>query len=153
VIDHQPETQRKFDEVKDEIAEQLRREEALKMAEKDGMDKLALLQKGENPSLAWGAPKLVSRRDAQGLPAEVLRKVVAADVQKLPAYVGMLMGDSGYLIARITKVAEGKPSAEDDKQREARLESTLGSSEFEAYVSSLKGRASISINSANLEKQ
>jgi len=153
VIEHQPETQRKFDEVKDEITEQLRGQEALKMAEKDGMDKLALLQKGENASLSWSAPKLVSRRDAQGLPAEVLRKVVAADVQKLPAYVGMPMGDSGYLIARITKVVEGKPSAEDDKQREARLEATLGSSEFEAYVSSLKGRASISINGANLEKQ
>jgi peptidyl-prolyl cis-trans isomerase D len=153
VIEHQPETQRKFDEVKDEIAELLRREQAAKLAEKEGAQKLAELQKGESAGLTWSAPKLVSRRDAQGLPAEVLRKVVAADVAKLPAYVGMPMGDSGYLILRISKVVEPQPSADDDKQRAARLEATLGGAEFEAYVASLKGRASISVNSANLEKQ
>jgi peptidyl-prolyl cis-trans isomerase D len=153
VVEHQPEAQRKFEEVKDEIAERLRRDEAAKMAEKDGAEKLALLQKGENAALTWSAPKLVSRRDAQGLPIEVLRKVVAADVAKLPAYVGMPMGDSGYLVMRITKVVEGKPSGDEDKQRAARLEATSGAAEFEAYVSSLKGRANISINTTNVEKQ
>jgi peptidyl-prolyl cis-trans isomerase D len=152
VIAHEPEAQRKFDEVKDEIAEILRRQEAFKLAEKEGAAKLAQLQKGENPGLAWSAPKLVSRRDAQGLPGEVLRKVVAADVSKLPAYLGMPMGDGGYLLLRITKVVEGQPALE-DKQREARVAATIGGAEFEAYLASLKGRADISVNTGNLEKK
>ena len=152
VIAHEPEAQRKFDEVKDEIADILRREEAFKLAEKDGNAKLAELQKGGNAGLAWSAPKLVSRRDAQGLAGDVLRKVVAADVSKLPAYLGMPVGDASYLLVRITKVVEGKP-APDDKQREARVAATIGGAEFEAYLASLKGRADISINGANVEKK
>ena len=152
VIAHEPEAQRKFDEVKDEISDILRRQEAFKLAEKDGNAKLAELQKGDNVGLTWSAPKLVSRRDAQGLPGDVLRKVVAADVAKLPAYLGMPVGDAGYLLLRISKVVEGKP-APDDKQREARVASTVGGAEFEAYLASLKGRADISINSASLEKK
>ena len=152
VIAHEPEAQRKFEEVQEEISDALRRQEAFKLAEKEGSAKLAGLQKGENAGLAWSAPKLVSRRDAQGLPGEVLRRVVAADASKLPAYLGMPMGDAGYLLLRITKVVEGKPPAE-DKQREARVAAAIGGAEFEAYLASLKGRADISINSANLEKK
>ena len=152
VIAHEPEAQRKFEEVKDEIADILRRQEAFKLAEQEGAAKLAQLQKGENAAVTWSAPKIVSRRDAQGLPGEVLRKVVAADTAKLPAYLGMPVGDAGYLLLRITKVVEGKPPAE-DKQREARVAATVGGAEFEAYLASLKGRADISINTANLEKK
>jgi peptidyl-prolyl cis-trans isomerase D len=130
----------------------MRRQEAFKLAQQEGTQKLAQLQKGENANVSWSAPKLVSRRDAQGLPGEVLRKVVAADVSKLPAYLGMPVGEAGYLLLRITKVVDGKPAAE-DKQREARVSATIGGAEFEAYLASLKGRADISINSANLEKK
>src|SRR5204862_4014879 len=46
VIAHEPEAQRKFDEVKDEIADILRRQEAFKLVEKEGSARLAQLQKG-----------------------------------------------------------------------------------------------------------
>jgi peptidyl-prolyl cis-trans isomerase D len=152
VVEHQPEAQRKYEEVKDQIAELLRRTEALKLAEKEGLARLEQLRKGENPQLAWSAPKTVSRREAQGLPAEVLRKVVAAGVSKLPSYVGMPIADAGYLLLRITKVSDGKPAA-DEKQNTARVAGVLGAADYEAYVSSLKGRAEITVNSANVEKK
>ncbi|HEY5898339.1 MAG TPA: SurA N-terminal domain-containing protein [Burkholderiales bacterium] len=152
VVEHQAAAQRSFDEVKNEIADLLKRKEAFKLAEKEGAAKLEQLRKGENPQLAWSAPKTVSRRDAQGLPAEVLRKVVAADVSKLPAYTGMPVADAGYLLLRISKVTEGKPAAE-DKQADARVAGMLGAAEYEAYVATLKGRASITVNSGNLEKK
>ena len=151
VIAHQPAAQRKYEEVKNEIGEMLRRREALRLAEQDGMAKLEQLKKGETPSLTWSAPKMVSRRAAQGVPADVVRKVVSADVSKLPAYIGMAIGESGYVILRITKVVEGEAAA--DKQTEARAANMVGVAEFEAYVASLKGRADITINSANLEKK
>jgi peptidyl-prolyl cis-trans isomerase D len=85
------------------------------------------------------------------MPAEVVRQVVAADVSKLPTYVGMSIGETGYVILRISKVVEGEAAA--DKQAEARAANLVGAAQFEAYVASLKGRADIKINSANLEKK
>ncbi len=155
VIEHQPAAQRKFEEVKNEIAEILRRREAAKLAEQEGKARLEQLKKGETPSVTWSAPKLVSRRAAQGMPAEVVRQVVAADVSKLPTYVGMSIGETGYVILRISKVVEGEAAADKqaEKQTEARAANLVGAAEFEAYVASLKGRADIKINSANLEKK
>jgi peptidyl-prolyl cis-trans isomerase D len=152
VVEHQPAAQRSFEEVKNEIADILRKREAFKLAEKEGMATLEKLKKGENVQLAWSAPKMVSRRDAQGLPAEVARRVVAADTTKLPAYVGMPIEEAGYLLMRITKVVEGKPAG-DEKQVEASTARMLGVADYEAYVASLKGKADISINTANLEKK
>ena len=62
------------------------------------------------------------------------------------------MPDAGYLLLRITKVVEGKPAAE-DKQADQRIAGMLGVAEYEAYVASLKARADIKINNANLEKK
>ena len=152
VIEHQPAAQRPFEEVKNEIADTLKRREAFQLAEKEGIATFDKLKKGEDVPLAWSSPKLVSRRDAQGLPADLLRRVVAADVSKLPAYIGAPIEGSGYVLMRITKVVEGKPAV-DEKQQEQRVSGMLGSAEYEAFVASLKGKASISINSENLEKK
>ena len=152
VVEHRPAAQRKFEEVKDQIADMLRRREAVRLAEQEGQAKLEQLKKGENAPVAWGAPKMVSRRSAQGLPAEILRQVVAADISKLPAYIGVPVPDQGYAVLRITKVVEGQAPA-DEKQVEARAAAAQGSADYESYIASLKGRASISVNSGNLEKK
>ena len=153
VLEHQAEAQKKFEEVKNDITEMLRRREAMRLAEEEGAAKLEQLKKGENPALTWSAPRLVSRRAAQGLPGDVLRKVVAADTSKLPAYVGTPIPETGYMIVRISKVVDGQAPAADDKQVEARAAGMAGAADYEAYLATLKGRASISVNSANLEKK
>ena len=150
VIEHEPAQQRKFEEVRNDIAEFLKRQEAYRLAEKDGATKLEQLKKGENPALVWTAPKMISRRDAQRVPPGILRSIVSADVSKLPAYIGTPIPDAGYLLVRITKVVEGKPAAEEEKQAGQRIAGMLGMAEYEAYVASLKSRADIKINSANL---
>jgi peptidyl-prolyl cis-trans isomerase D len=150
VVDHEPAKQRELAEVKDEIAKQLRERQAIELARKDGEAKLAELRKGASP-VTWGAPRQVSRRDAQGLPADALRRVVAADVSKLPAYVGLPQND-GYLLIRISKVIETPPPAE-AKQTAEQAAAMLGAADYEAYVASLKGNADISVNAANLEKK
>jgi peptidyl-prolyl cis-trans isomerase D len=150
VLEHQAAKQREFAEVKDEIAAQLRQSESVELAHKDGEAKLAELRKGGSP-VSWSAPREVSRRDAQGLPAEALRRVVAADVSKLPAYVGLPVSD-GYVLIRISKVTDVPPQG-DGKELLSLTGNMLGSTDYEAYVASLKSRADISINSANLEKK
>ena len=152
VVEHQAAAQRKFEEVKDQIVDQLRRREAVRLAGEDGAAKLEQLKKGGNAAVTWGSPKMVSRRNAQGLPAEVLRQVVAADTSKLPAYLGVSVADQGYVILRISRVVEGQAPS-DEKQAEARAASAQAGADYESYVATLKGRASISVNAANLEKK
>src|ERR1700694_3298731 len=115
VVEYQPAAQRSFDQVKNEITELLRRREAVALAEKDGAAKLEQLRKGGDDGVTWSAPRPVSRRDAQGLPGEVLRRVVAADASKLPAYIGMPVPEAGYLLIRISKVIETEAKPEEQK--------------------------------------
>ncbi len=152
VTEHQPAAQRKFEEVRGEIAEGLRRRAAADLAHRDGEAKLAGLRKGGDAGVKWGPVRTVSRRDAQGLPAEVLRRVVSADVSKLPAYVGIAFPEGGYLLLRISKVIDAGEQ-QPDPQSAARIASLFGGSQYEAYVEALRSRADIEINPANLEKK
>jgi peptidyl-prolyl cis-trans isomerase D len=151
VIEHQPAAQRKLEEVKDGIGTLLQRQEASELARKDGAAKLERLRKGADAGVKWSPPKIVSRRDAQNLPGEVLRPVMSADVSKLPAYIGLPVADAGYMLVRISKVVEGDPKqAGDAVPRAAGL---MGAAQYEAYVASLRRQASIAINQASLEKK
>ena len=150
VVEHQPAAQRGFDEMKSEIADQLRRREASALALKEGEAKLAQLRKGQDGGVKWGAPRLVSRREAQGMSASMLRQVVAADTSKLPAYLGIPIPDAGYTLVRITRVLD-EPVNESDPQIAGRATALYGSAQYEAYLASLRARADIEINSKNLE--
>jgi len=151
VVEHQPAAQRKFEEVKDEIAQMLRQREGSELALKDGTAKLEKLKKGEDAGISWSAPRMVSRRDAQGIPADVLRRIVSADVSKLPAYVGVPIPDAGYLLVRISKVVDGGGAA--DAQAAQRIVGAFGAADYDAYVAALRERADIQVNTATLEKK
>jgi peptidyl-prolyl cis-trans isomerase D len=151
VTEHQPAAQRKFEEVKDGIAVMLARQEAAERARKDGAAKLEELRKGAGAGIKWSPAKTVSRRDPQNLPSEILRPVMSADVSKLPAYVGLPVGDSGYMLVRVSKVIEGDPKQAGDPL--PRAAAISGSAQYEAYLASLRQQADVSINQANLEKK
>ena len=152
VLEHQPAAQRKLEEVKDEIAALLQRQEAAELARKDGEAKLEQLRKGGAAAgVKWGPPMTVSRRDPQKLPGEVLRPVMAADTSKLPAYVGLPAGDAGYMLVRVSKVVEGDPKQGGDPL--PRAAGLAGAAQFDAYLVSLRKQADISVNPSNLEKK
>jgi peptidyl-prolyl cis-trans isomerase D len=151
VADHQPAAQRKFEEVRAEIVEMLRRREAAGLARKDGAAKLEQLRKGADAGVKWGPARTVSRREPQGLGGEVLRQVMSADAAKLPAYVGVPAGDTGFSLLKISKVLEGEPKAQEAAgNRPAAL---LGAAQYDAYLASLRAQADIEINPRNLEKR
>ncbi|HUN67267.1 MAG TPA: SurA N-terminal domain-containing protein [Burkholderiales bacterium] len=154
VAEHQPEAQRPFEEVKSEVERRLARSEAALLAQKEGMEKLAQLAKGGDAGLQWGATKTVSRREGQGLAAAAVRKIMAADVSKLPAYAGVERGVQGFALYRIAKVIPGEFKAGPQSDQEfAQLDRQAGGEQLEAYVASLRARAKVEINRANLEKK
>ncbi len=152
VVEHQPAAQRGFDEVKKDIAEMLRRQQAVELAQKDGAAKLEQLREGADAGIKWTAPRTVSRRAAQGLPRDVLDPIVAADVSRLPAYVGIAVPGAGYLLIRISKVIEADPG-EKTPESSARAGQLFGASQYDAYLASLRSRAEIEIRPESLEKK
>lgn len=154
VAEHQPEAQRPFEEVRAEVERRLARREAAVLAQKEGAEKLALLAKGGDAGLQWSAVKTVSRRDAQGLAPAALRKVMIADVATLPAHAGIDRGDLGYALYRISKVIPGEFRAGPQSAQElAQADRQAGTEQLDAYVASLRARAKVEINRANLEKK
>lgn len=153
VAEYKPAAQLKFEEVKADIEKRLRRQEAAKLARKDGEARLADLKAGKDAGIKWSDPHAISRVKAEGLPPEALRQILSADAAKLPAYVGFA-GEGGYAIYRVARVIEAPPKPEADaKAVTARLETQVGGEQFAAYAASLRSRAKIEINKANLEKK
>jgi peptidyl-prolyl cis-trans isomerase D len=70
VLEYKPAALQPLETVKGDIEKRLIREEAAKLAIKDGEEKLALLAKGETVKLTWSAAHNVSRLDGKGLPPE-----------------------------------------------------------------------------------
>jgi len=154
VLEHQAPTLQKYDDVKAQIEQKLRRTEAAALAAKDGAALLEKLRKGEDAGLTWGAPHKVSRNSAEGLSGDTVRLIVSADVSKLPAYVGAPAGTQGYAIYRISKLIE--PPAKTDAQKAAdlqRIAQADGASEYDAFVASLRADADIDINEKLLKPQ
>ena len=154
VAEHQPEAQRPYEEVKAEVARALARREAAALAKKEGESKLAALAKGGDAGLSWAAAKSVSRQDTQGLPQAALRKVMSADVTKLPAYAGVERGEEGYAIYRIARVipAPAHTTAQIAEAR-SRYDQQAGSEQLDAYILSLRARAKVEVRPANLEQK
>ena len=154
VAEHQPEAQRPFEEVRAEVERRVARREAAVLARQAGAEKLALLAKGGDAGLQWAAAKTVSRREAQGLAPAALRKIMTADASKLPAHAGVERGEQGYALYRISKVIPGDFKAGPQTAEALALaDRQAGADQLDAYVASLRARAKVEINLANLEKK
>lgn len=151
VVEHRPEEQLKYEQVKATIGETLRRRAAAALAQKDGEAKLAQLREGKDPGLKWSPPRTASRRDPQGMSFEVVQKAMSADAARLPAYVGVPFPE-GYLLLRITKVIEAD-AKDADPQTAARITALYGRSQYDAYVASLRARGDIEVSSPAPEKK
>ena len=153
VLEHRPAAQVKYEEVKADIEKRLRLEEAAKLARKDGESRLAELRQGKDPGMKWSAAYPVSRAKPEGLPSDALQLVLSADAQKLPAYAGF-GAERGYVLYRVVKVIEA-PSKDEKEARAsiAKLESQTGGEQFAAYTASLRSRAKVEVNRANLDKK
>ncbi len=154
VIEHKPATVRPLDEVKMEIAKRLVQEEGIGLARKRGAAKFAELQQGKDAGLSWGAAKSVGRQGAPAVHPDALKEIFRADTIKLPVYVGVDLRDRGYGLYRISRVIDA-PAAEAAKQKELQqqLLRQAAQQDFGAYLASLRERAKIEINRANLEKK
>jgi len=154
VLEHQPAAQKKFEDVRAAIEQHLRRTEATKLAQKEGEARLAALRKGADAGLKWEPAKAVSRRSPQGVPSTALRQILAADGATLPAYVGAERGEDGYMLYKVVRALDPEPKNDQQKAADqARAAQQAAAEQLDAYIASLRARASIEINKGNLEKK
>ncbi|MCC6870603.1 MAG: SurA N-terminal domain-containing protein [Burkholderiales bacterium] len=158
ILEYKAAAPRPFDEVKNEIRQQLVRKAASELAQKTGQAKLAELNAGKTDSgvgLAFGKPITVGRGQFQpGLPPDVLNRVFMVDPQKLPAYTGATNERGGFSIVRVLKV--DTPAVADKARVDAaseRLSSEVGRELFNAYLASLRAKTEVKINQAQLDKR
>jgi len=152
VVEHKPAAVKPFDSVKAEIEAYLKAREATSLAAKAGETKLAELQKGGEDKVGWALVKSVSRLQGRQVPPAAMQVIFKADVQKLPAYVGVEVGGGNYMLYKIMKVSP--PEKIDDNKRKVlqRDYSTMVAQEdFAGYLAGLRARYKIDINTAALE--
>jgi peptidyl-prolyl cis-trans isomerase D len=155
VIEYKPATPRSFDDVKAEIKRQLERNAETELAQKAGKDKLALLEQGKDGGLTFGKSTMLTRNQAQpGVTPDALIRIFQVNPAKLPAYVGTASESGGFSIYKVVKVIN--PAAADATrltQVSGRMSDQIGREMFNAYLASLKAKADVKINQANLEKK
>lgn len=155
VLEYKPAALQPLETVKGDIERRLIREEAARLAIKDGEEKLAMLAKGEAVKLAWSAAHNVTRMDAKGLPPEALRAVFKADVGKLPAHVGAGFPGSGYALYRISSVTAGEQGKDDARGRSLAQQygRVMAEEDFAAWMATVKEKYPVTINKAALESK
>ncbi|MGH8778611.1 SurA N-terminal domain-containing protein [Paraburkholderia sp.] len=143
VTDYKPADVPPLDKVKDVVRQKVVAVQSAEMARKDGAAKLAEFEKSKSTAGFSSALK-VSRSDAQGVPPSALSAIYKVDAQKLPAYIGVDLGDDGYAIYRINAVL---PGATVDAQRLAGAQQQIAQveaqSEVESYLDALRERSKV----------
>ena len=114
-------------------------------ARKSGVAKLAAW-KAAPASAVLAAPVLVSRDQAQQLPAQVVDAALRADTTTLPAFVGVDVGSQGFAVVKIVKVVpRDLPPEAALKAQKNQYSQQWSAAETLAYYNGLKERAKAEI--------
>jgi len=149
VVQYSPAHLLPFAEVKDRVRQMLAARRAGELATKLGSERLTKLQ--ANPSEPFsGQAVLVSRAQPRDLPRQLLDAALKAPVAKLPAFVGVSLGDQGYAIAKIVKTTGRDPVVADPTKSMAQYAQVWAEAEAQAYYAALKSRFKVSVNEAAL---
>lgn len=154
MVELKPSVLRPLTEVESAITARLTREEATKLARKDGEAKLALLREGKPADIKFPAALAISRTNLGGLPQSVIEAALRADTKILPAYAGIENPNGGYFLVQIAKVIEPAQSDEAKlKTTITRLTQTQAQQQLQSVVSSMRTKVDVSITKNALEKK
>ncbi len=161
VKNHEPSAPRPLDEVRDQIAQELKREAAREKAMDTGRSLLERLRNGESPErvaasadVQWSEPVTLSRQSGEtdpGLRALVFR--MPRPEQQARSYAGRPLPDGGFEIVALQSVTPGPAEGEGDAAEELRrsLAAAYGSATLEEYARALRDKAEIAVNQENLQ--
>lgn len=154
VVEYEEAQRLEFDEVRESIEEQLRAQEAGRLAREYGEALLARLNAGETPDEEWSTIRRVQRANPT-LPGVAMQAVFATAADALPAHVGVATPDGGYALYKVESV--NRPELADDDPRLAstvdQYERLMAQKDFNAYLASLRDRYPVEIRAAALRSE
>ena len=74
------------------------------------------------------------------MPRSLIDAVLAADAGKLPAPVGVDLGEQGYMVAKVTQVLPRDPALGNEQAMQSQYAQAIASAEMQAYYAALKTR-------------
>lgn len=138
VVSYEPAHQKPLADVRDLIRQGLVARESAELAKKEGQARLEALKGGATDGLPPAVT--VSRAQPPEAGQALLDAVLAADAGKLPAYVGVSLGDQGYAVAKVNKVLGRDPAVADAQQGRRQYAQTWAAAESAVYFEALKKR-------------
>lgn len=154
VDEHQESAIRPFEEVRQQITDQLRQEGARAMAEEAGQEILDTLAEdveiqaiAEQRELSWNHPEPIKRNDP-GLDAKVARHAfqMPRPDEASPSYAGLTMSNGDYAIIALFKVIDGDIESADENVIEtinAERERYYGATELLGSIGDMRQSAEI----------
>lgn len=154
VAEYEPAKKLAFDEVKDAIEQQLRTEEAAKLAEEAGKAALAALKKGESVEGKWSDE---ARKLQRGLPSVLpaaMQAIFGAPADKLPAYVGVSGLGGGYTIYRVESVKRPELGKDDPRLKalSGQYQRVMAERDFSAFLAMLRERYEVKVDATAVVK-
>lgn len=138
IVEYTPARTLPLAEVKDRVRERLVADQSAALAKKEGLALLAQLHKGGSVTLPESA--VIGRASAQGVPRPLIDAVLGADASKLPASVGVDLGEQGYVVARVTEVLPRDTAQANEQNLQGQYAQAMANAEAMAYLSALKAR-------------
>ncbi len=146
VVNHRQAAMRSLAAAKDEITMLVVRQQAAEAAIKEGREKLARLQKGENAIVSWGPIQQVSRQQPQGMDNETLRTIFKAGSTELPSYTGVVNPQGGFTLVRINRITESTPTdVAKHKAFGRQLQQLLTQEELAASLAGIRQRSEVTV--------
>jgi peptidyl-prolyl cis-trans isomerase D len=131
-------------DVKTRVHDRLVTVQAAAIARKLGEARLAELRAAPDTALTEAAVT-VSRAQPKELDGPLIDAVMKAPAAKLPAFVGVDLGDVGYAVVKIGKVLGRDPVAADAKGAQVQYGKAWADAEGQAYYAALKARFKVEI--------
>jgi peptidyl-prolyl cis-trans isomerase D len=138
VVEYRPSQQLPLAEVRDRVRERVVSAQAAAMARQEGQARLAQLRQSADGTLP--ITRTLSRAQPQGLPRAAIDSVLGADASRLPATVGVDLGEQGFLVARVVRVLERETGPADGESLRQQYTEAWASAEAQAYLGALKSR-------------
>jgi peptidyl-prolyl cis-trans isomerase D len=139
VVEYTPQHTRPLAEVRDQVVDAVRKQEAAAAAKKDGEARVAAAK--ADPALALPLTASVSRLDKTGaVPREVTQAALKADLSKGPVVVGLALPDGGYAAIRVLKSTPHVPDANELAQARDVFGQAFEDAEAKAVYDALKAR-------------
>src|SRR5690606_1944356 len=142
VVAHQPARTPGYEEVEAEVAARVKALEAARLAREAGEQALAAAREAGAEAEGFGDTQEVSRAGAASLGSEAVKAIFGVDSAKLPGFVGMPQGSSGYAIFKVSKVEAPTAEKVEERLRAYRDQAAdlYGQAETAAVFELLRGR-------------